>query len=161
MANLISATFTEENEAKAMELIAQLKALLPVGIKLSGDERKRMTLLNDTRIPFVEKCLSYGKQQPMVVPPFINLDELKLDLGFVMSTRRVGAEIMSLAEMITDTRAAAGSDAYQAALSIYSSSKAAAKQGVPGTQSMVDEMGKLFEGQGKAAAPAMTQAKQN
>jgi len=59
----------------------------------------------------------------------------------------VGAELQSLAEMLNDARTAAGSDAYQAALSVYNSAKGAAKQGVPGTQTIVDEMGKLFEGQ--------------
>jgi len=64
----------------------------------------------------------------------------------------VGAEIASIAEMVSDTRIAASSDAYQAGLSIYGSAKGAAKQGVPGTQSIVDEMGKLFDGQGTSSA---------
>lgn len=147
MANLISATFTEEDEKKAMELLAQLKALFPFGIKLSDDQKKHLSRLDDGRIPFADKGLFYGGQQPMVVPPFTDLAEYKKDLDFVKATSRVGAELMSFAEMVSDTRTAAGSDAYQAALSIYSSAKAAAKQGVPGTQTIVDEMGKLFEGQ--------------
>ena len=154
MANLISATFTEENERQAMELLAQLKALFPFGIKLSADQKKRIPKLDDARIPFVEKGLFYGEQQPLVVPPYTNLGECKLDLEFFKATRRVGAELASIAEMVSDTRMAAGSDAYQAALSIYSSAKNAAKQGVPGTQSIVDDMGKLFEGQGNKAPEA-------
>lgn len=159
MANLISATFSEENEKQAMELLAQLKALFPFGIKLSTDERKHLLKLDDARIPFAEKGLAFGEQQPMIVPPFTDLSEYKKDLEFVKATRRVGVELMTLAEMMNDSRTAAGSDAYQAALSIYSSSKAAAKQGVPGTQTIVDEMGKLFEGQGKTASPSEVKAK--
>jgi hypothetical protein len=71
----------------------------------------------------------------------------------VKATRRVGAEIASLAEMVADSRTAAGSDAYTAALAIYNSAKTAAKQGVPGTQTIVDELGKLFEGQGSDNTP--------
>ncbi|HEY6913481.1 MAG TPA: hypothetical protein VI413_02305 [Paludibacter sp.] len=159
MANLISATFTEENEKKAMELLAQLKELFPFGIKLSAIERKRLAGLDDARIPFADKGLFYGGQQPLVVPPFIDLAEYKKDLEFVKATSRVGAELMSFAEMVNDTRVAAGSDAYQAALSIYSSSKAAAKQGVPGTQTIVDEMGKLFDGQRNNAKSGEATAK--
>ena len=147
MANLISATFTEENEKKAMELLAQLKELFPFGIKLSVEESKHLPKLDDARIPFADKGLFYGEQQPMVVPPFTNLAEYKKDMDFFKATRRVGAELLSLTEMVTDSRTAAGSDAYQAALSIYNSAKGAAKQGVPGTQTIVDEMGKLFDGQ--------------
>ena len=158
MADLISAAFSEEDEKKAMELLAQLKALFPFGIKLSVSERKHLAKLDDGRIPFVEKGLFYGKQQPLVVPPYTNLREFGRDLDFVKATRRVGTELLSLAEMMDDTRTAAGSDAYQAALSIYSSSKAAAKQGVPGTQTIVDEMGKLFDGQGKSSTPIVSKA---
>jgi len=147
MANLISATFSEEDEKKAMELLAQLKALFPFGIKLSDVEKRHLPRLDDGRIPFADKGLFYGNQQPLVVPPYTDLAEYKKDLDFVKATRRVGAELLSFTEMVTDTRIAAGSDAYQAALSIYNSAKGAAKQGVPGTQTIVDEMGKLFDGQ--------------
>lgn len=159
MANLISATFSEEDEAKAMELLAQLKALFPFGIKLSDVEKKHLPRLDDGRIPFAEKGLFHGEQQPLVVPPYTDLVEYKKDLDFVKATRRVGAELMSLAEMMDDTRIAAGSDAYQAALSIYNSAKGAAKQGVPGTQTIVDEMGKLFDGQRNNAKSGEATAK--
>ncbi|MFZ4723807.1 MAG: hypothetical protein ACOYMD_00025 [Paludibacter sp.] len=159
MSNLITATFSELDEKDLIELLAQVKAKLPFAIKLSTDERKHLTKLDDARIPFAEKGLAFGLQQPMVVPPFTDLNEYKKDLDFVKATRRVSAELMSIAEMLTDTRAAAGSDAYQAALSIYSSAKSAAKQGIPGTQTIVDEMGKLFEGQGKITTPSGVKVK--
>lgn len=159
MSNLISATFSEQDEQRAMQLIAELKSLFPFGIKLSDDQRKHLPKLDDTRLPFVEKSLSYGLQEPLIVPPFIDLNEYKKDIEFFKATRRVGAELLSLAEMVTDSRTAAGSDAFQTALSIYSSTKGAAKQGVPGTQSKVDEMGKLFEGQGKTQTASEAKAK--
>lgn len=129
-----------------------------LGLNCRTIKKKHLTRLDDGRIPFADKGLFYGGQQPMVVPPFTDLAEYKKDLEFVKATSRVGAELMSFAEMVNDTRIAAGSDAYQAALSIYSSSKAAAKQGVPGTQTIVDEMGKLFNGQGKVATPSEAKA---
>ena len=157
MSNLISATFSEEDEKEVMELLAQLKAKFPFGIKLTDDQKKRLPKLDDARIPFADKGLFYGEQQPLIVPPYTDLGEYKVDLNFVKATRRVGSELASIAEMVSDTRMAAGADAYQAALSIYSSAKNAAKQGVPGTQTIVDEMGKLFDGQGKV--PTATEAK--
>jgi len=149
MSDLVSAQFSEEDEKEVMELIFKLKAKFPFVIKLSAEQRKRLPKLDDGRIPFAEKGVSFGEQQPLVVPPYTNLNELKKDLAFVKATRRVGAELLSFTEMVTDTRMAAGSDAYQASLSIYNSAKSASKQGVPGTQTIVDEMGKLFDGQGK------------
>jgi hypothetical protein len=153
MSNLISAAFSTDDEKGTMELLAQLKAKFPFGIKFSPDQRKHQPKLYDGRLPFVEKALAFGRQQPLIVPPYTDLNELEKDLDFVKATRRVGTEIASLAEMVADSRVAAGSDAYSAALAIYNSAKAAAKQGVPGTQSIVDELGKLFEGQGSGTTP--------
>ena len=127
--------------------------------KLSADERKTFAKLDDTRLPFVEKGLQYGRQQPMIVPPFTPLDELSKDLDLYNSLRRVTAELDTLAELVRDTRTAAGTDAYQAALTIYNSAKGAAKSGVPGTQSIVDEMGKLFSTQGPSKKAVTTEAK--
>jgi len=159
MSNLISATFSEEDEKEVMELLAQLKAKFPFGIKLTDDQKKRLPKLDDARIPFADKGLFYGEQQPLIVPPYTDLGEYKVDLNFVKATRRVGSELASIAEMVSDTRMAAGADAYQAALSIYSSAKNAAKQGVPGTQTIVDEMGKLFDGQRNNTKTGETTAK--
>ena len=148
MSGYITATFPQEKEQRALELIAELKEILPFVIKLSPSDRKTMPKIDDGRIPFVEKSLLFGKQQPMIVPPFAPLDELTNDLSLFSSLRRVALDLASLSEMVSDTRLAAGSDAYQAALSIYKSAKGASKMGVPGTQSIVDELSKLFDGQG-------------
>jgi len=159
MSDLVSATFTPADEQEVMNLIAQIRAKFPFGIKLTTEQSKRLPKLDDGRIPFVEKGVAFGEQQPKIVPPYTDLAELKKDLDFVKATRRVGTELKSLFEMVTDTRTAAGSDAYQAALSIYNSAKSAVKQGVPGTQVVVDEMGKLFEGQGTIAKPTESATK--
>jgi hypothetical protein len=150
MSGYITATFSQEKEQRALELIAELKEILPFVIKLSANDRKTMPKMDDGRLPFVEKSLNYGKQQPLIIPPFTSIEELTNDLGLFNSTRLVAQELNSLSEMVNDTRTAVGSDAYQAALSIYNSAKGAVKMGIPGTQSIVDELGKLFTGQGAA-----------
>ncbi|NJM16545.1 MAG: hypothetical protein HC896_15270 [Bacteroidales bacterium] len=50
-----------------------------------------------------------------------------------------------LSEMISDTLLAAGTDAYTAALSIYSSAKMAAKENIPGIDTIVDDLKRQFE----------------
>ena len=107
-----------------------------------------MPRMDDGRLPFTEKGMQFGKQIPAIVPPYTPLDEYKKDLNLYNLLGPIEKELQSIAEIIADTRAAAGSDAYTAALSIYSSAKGAAKSGIPGTQTVVDEMGKLFSGQG-------------
>jgi len=60
MADLISATFSEEDEKEVMELLAKLKAKFSFGIKLSSEQKQRLPKMDDARIPFVEKGLFYG-----------------------------------------------------------------------------------------------------
>ncbi len=67
---LVSATFSPEDEQTTMDLIAQISAKLPFCIKLTPDQRKRLPKLDDGRIPFVDKGLDFGLQQPKVLPPF-------------------------------------------------------------------------------------------
>lgn len=152
MSNYISASLSIEDQKKALDLIAQLRTVFGFGIKLSGEQKKTMPKIDDTRLPFVEKGIQYGKQEPRIVPPYTDLDEYTKDLELYKSMAAVERELSSLTEMVVDSRTAAGSDAYQAALSIYSSAKGAVKMGIPGTQSMVDEMSKLFGGQGNFKA---------
>lgn len=155
MSNYISAELTAENQAKALELLGQLKALLPFGIKLTTDQKKVMAKVDDARLPFVEKAFQFGKQEARIVPPFTVLDEYSRDLELYRALGPIENEIHSLAEMISDTRMAAGADAFQSALSIYNSSKGAAKNNIPGTQTIVDELGKLFASKSKKeTAPA-------
>jgi hypothetical protein len=161
MSDHVSASFSAENEKRALELLAELKALFPFGIKLSGDQKKSLLRLDDGRLPFVEKGLLFGKQQPKIVPPFTDLDELAKDFALNKSLKNIELEISSLTEIISDTRAAAGADAYQASLSIYQSAKGAAKNGIPGSQTIVDEMGKLFTAQGNRTAKATSDQSAN
>lgn len=148
MSNYISAEISQENKATVLDLAQQIRQLLSFGIKLTKEQKKSMNNVEDVRLPFVEKAIQYGLQEPKIVPPFIDLNEYAKDLGLYKDLSSIERELSSLAELVSDTRVAAGTDAYQAALSIYNSSKGAVKMGIPGTQTMVDEMSKLFNKQG-------------
>jgi hypothetical protein len=151
MSNYISATLSPEDQQRALELFAELRKLFPFGIKLTTKDKRGMPMLDDGRRPFVEKSLAHGTSEPRIVPPYTDLKELSADLELYKSMATIENEALSLAEMISDTRMAAGSDDYVASLSIYQSAKGAVKMGVPGTQVIVDNLSKLFETQGKTA----------
>ncbi len=148
MSNYISATISAENQAKALANLAELHAIFSFGIKLTKEQRQGLSSVDDGRLPFVEKAIQFGKQEPKIVPLYIDLNEYTNDLGLFKDLSSIAREISSIYEIIADTRMAAGTDAFEAARNIYRTAQGAAKNGVPGTQSMVDEMKKLFEGQG-------------
>lgn len=145
MANLISASLSDEANKRLLCITKEMKEILSFGLKLTKSEKKKLPKMDDERLPFVEKSIQFGKQEPAIVPPYTDLDELSKDLDLYKDLKTIEYEIRSLAEMVIDTRIAAGSDAYVAALSIYNSSKGAAKMGVPGSDSIADELKRHFE----------------
>lgn len=131
-----------------MNHIKAIQEKLPFLIKLSAEEKKSLPKMDDDRVAFVNKALNYCKSEPGVCPPYVNLKEFDKDLALSSNLSQVSKEISRLAEMIADTRMAASTDAYLAALSSYNSAKQAAKMGVPGTKAIVDDLGKQFASQG-------------
>jgi hypothetical protein len=79
---------------------------------------------------------------------------LKRDFELSVQLRDILNLIEQLYEKLSDTYLAVGSEAYVAALSFYNSAKSAAKANVPGTDTIVNELGKRFVGQGKSQGAA-------
>lgn len=145
MSNYISAEIAQETIDKVTTDLADIKTNLPFAIKLSPAVKQSIPKLEDTRTPFVTKCLFYARKEAKILPPFTDLDELENDLKLFNNLQNIAKEVDRLADMINDTRIAAGSDAYVAALSIYNSVKQAAKMNVPGTKAILDDLKTAFE----------------
>jgi hypothetical protein len=155
MSNHVSAAISAEDQQKILGHLAEIRKILNININLTASQKKAMPILSDGRRPFAEKSLTFATNDPRIVPPYANLDELKSDLALYDSIAPIEMEAASLAELISNIRVAAGSDAYVASLSIYNSAKGAAKLGLPGTKAIVDELSKLFDFQGKASKPGV------
>ena len=156
MSNYISASLSAEDQQKIMDHFAEIRKILSFGVNLTNAQKKSMPMLNDGRRPFAERCVNYATNDPRIVPAYADLAELKKDLALYDMVSPVEMEAVSVSEMISTIRMAAGSDAYVASLSIYNSAKGAAKLGLPGTKAIADELSKLFESQGKNTKSEVT-----
>ncbi len=145
MSNYVSAVLKPEDRDRVLTLLGEVEKILSFGIKLSPDVRRSMPKVDDGRLPFVEKCLQYGNQEPRIVPPFTDMAELGRDVELHKSLLQIERRLNSLTEMVSDTSTAASSDAYVASLSIYKSTKGAVKMGVAGTESIANDLKTLFE----------------
>lgn len=152
MTNFVSAILSEEDQATILEHFSEIRKILSFNVNLTSNQKKSMPMLDDGRRPFAEKSLMYGSNEPRIVPPYIDMAELRNDLKLYDAIKPIDMEARSVAELISNIRMAAGSDAYVAALSIYGSAKGAAKNGVAGTKAIADELSKLFQSQGKTAS---------
>jgi len=122
-----------------------IKAQLPFLIKLSEPERRGLAKMDDGRRPFVEKCFDLGSRNPLIEPGPGLIDAGKKDLNLFNSLTAFKNEAEQLLEMLTDTRQLAGAEAYEIARFIYMKAQMAVKMNAPGSQSLVDELGKLFK----------------
>lgn len=145
MSNYISAEITQEVIDKVTADLVDIQSKLPFILKLSPAVKQSMPKLEDSRAPFVNKCLFYARKESKILPPYTDIDELERDLKLFNNLQNIAKEVDRLSDMINDTRIAAGSDAYVAALSIYNSVKQAAKMNVPGTKAILDDLKTAFE----------------
>jgi hypothetical protein len=145
MENKIDVSVTQETQTQIAEGIAALKTLMPFLLKLSKKESKALQKLSDGRKPFVEKALYYGGSSTELNPGADILSASNRDFALYSYLSNVEQELLQLLEMVDDTKKQAGSEAYAVARYIYSVSKMKLGMGVPGMQSIVDDLGKLFE----------------
>ena len=101
----------------------------------------------------MDKELELAQKNPKLVPPYVNVDELRRDYELSMQLRDILNAVRQLYEKLDDTTLASGSEAYLASLSFYNSAKNASKMNVPGTDTVVRELSKRFEVQGKELTP--------
>jgi hypothetical protein len=145
MNNRLHAEIPPDALENVHQKINSLKTDLPFLIKLSEPERKSLALLDDGRRPFVEKCFELGARNPMIDPGPGLIDAAKNDLSLFIQLSNIKFELEQVLEMVRDTKQLAGAEAYETARFIYMKSQMAVKMKLAGSQSFVDELGKLFK----------------
>lgn len=148
MSNYISGSVSDEAKNGIITKINELQAALPITIDLSKNQKSGMTRMDDGRLPFTEKSLLYGQQNPKIAPAYLDFQEMSDDIKLYKAYLEIEKKLLTTLEIIQNVKIAAGTDAYTTALTIYRSAQGAAKEGVQGSQAIVDDLKRLFEGQG-------------
>jgi hypothetical protein len=82
--------------------------------------------MGEKTIGFVEKANDFAKQNPNLVPPYLEMSAFGTDFTDAHGLWTLHNMVLQLEEGIGDTEMSAGSEAYQAALVFYKSVKMAA-----------------------------------
>lgn len=152
--NLISIQISPEDKTAVMDAITTIKSKLdPVLIALKAEERRELPKMSDKTIPFVEKALDYAETNPNFVPPYVKVDELKIDLSAVDDLTDISRPLEQLVHNLDDSIMLSGSEAYIAALAFYNSIKMAAKLDVPGAKVIYEDLKKRFVLETETAEP--------
>ena len=145
--NRISLNLPEELVASVKQHFADAsEAVSQSLINLSPEESKALPKLGDKSYSFVTKTLEYMKVPGTPMPPYVNGEELYIDLKAYDTLRQILQSVMPLIDQLNDTMALSGSEAYIAALSFYNYIKGAAKSNVPGAQTIYDDLSSRFPG---------------
>jgi hypothetical protein len=127
--------------------IQEIQTLLaPYMLALTPDERMTLPKMGPKTISFVEKAFDFAKQNPNLVPPYLDITAFGVDFTDAHGLWTLHNAVVQLEEGIADTEMAAGSEAYQWALVFYKSVKMAAAQDVPGAKAVYEELKARFPG---------------
>ncbi|MDR2782966.1 MAG: hypothetical protein LBB48_03850, partial [Treponema sp.] len=111
---------------QAQAKIDEARALLaPYMLALTAAERRELPKMGEKTIAFVEKAYDFARQNPNLVPPYLEVDTFGVDFADAHGFWTLLNTVQQLEEAIDDTELTAGSEAYQAALVFYKSVKMA------------------------------------
>ena len=155
MENKISISLSTDALNIILDALKTIEQNLPVLINLTDEERKTIPKMGDKSLAFVNKAFEYARQNPSLVPTFLDLNEFGIDTEAVISLNKVLVPLRQLTEKLDDTTMLSGSEAYTAALVFYNAVKGAAKAGVPGTKTVYDDLQSRFPGRGRNTSPVV------
>ena len=152
--NLISLVIPEEKLAEAKQHFADgAQILAPYLINLTPAESKALPKMGDKSYSFVNKGLEYLKVPGSPIPPYTDVAELEIDMKGYDTLRQVLQVIKPTIDMLEATMLLSGSEAYIAVLAYYNYLKGAAKSGVPGAQTILDDLSTRFPGHSVKKTP--------
>jgi hypothetical protein len=160
-ANLVSNRISLDIAAEDMQVIegalqALLNKLKPHLVPISAGDRRTLPRMGAKTIDFVTKALGYAHSNPEFKPAFVDTDEFSRDLSAVGTLRTLAQPLRQLADLVDDSLVLSGSEAYAAALAFYNTVKAGAKLGLPGAQTIADDLAARFPGRPARAASRTT-----
>lgn len=155
----ITATLSDADAQKAQADAKDIWDTLPFMISITGEEKKSIPRMGSGSIGWVEKALDYAQANSNLVPPYMDVNELKGELQLTKQLNPIWEAVNQLNTMLDGTYAVVGSEAYVAALSFYSSVRDAAKRDVPGAKAIYEDLQKRFPGHPKGSSPTPNQSK--
>lgn len=144
MDNLVSLKIEQQTVDKILQKLAECKDLLPGLITLSPEQRQACPKMGDASRPLVEKVRDFSVTNPKLIPPYMDLEEFKIDVSDEAYLHVLESAVEQLYDAISDTRMVVGSEAYMSALMFYNAAKDAARHNVQGAKAVVEDLKKRF-----------------
>jgi hypothetical protein len=139
----ISATLSPEDHKAIAHAIATLKERLPFLVDLVGNDHASYAKMGDKSRAFVTKALEVASQNSEFLPRSFDVEEMRKDLVLYDDLSGLMMTLAQLQDLVNDTCLVVGSEAYTAALTVYTYAKKSG-QNSNGLEPLVGEMGQRF-----------------
>jgi hypothetical protein len=137
---------SEENKDSLIQLFREAGTIVdPFTVDLDAKGRKALPKMGMKTIGFTSSAMTIATNQPHLVPNYQDIKVQLANLEFARQLQEVLEVVEPVYEKIRDTWMTVGAEAYLAARVFYDSVKTASKQGVPGTDVIVKELGSIFK----------------
>lgn len=142
MPDNISATLSIATRDEILANINTIKQQLPFLIDLTTDERRALTKMGDKSSAFVTKALEVATQNPDFLPRSFSVEEMRKDVELMQMLQPILMVVNQLQDLVEDTYMQVGSEAYSAALTIYSYAKNSPSGSA--LEGVAEELGRRF-----------------
>ncbi len=143
----ISAVFTPVALDALKADIVALGPQFPALVTLTEEERQSLQRVGAGRESFCETAINGAATFPSVVPAYMSKVEWDKDELYFGQLSEIEMALAAELQKVQDTRAVVGAERYRQSRKFYETVKAA-KDDVPGLQSLYKVLREQFEGQG-------------
>ena len=144
--NLINVSFTEAELKEMDDAMATLERVLQGKVvNLTPEQRVQYGKVKYDMEVWVAKAAGYIYNNAPLVPSYVNVPELKLDMEAHTTLNPRIDRLTSILRGMEDTNTTLGSDIYNSCMSFYRSVKVAAGN-APGASSIYDDLKQQFPG---------------
>lgn len=121
--NRVDTTLSPTDRDEILNSINSIREKLPFLLALTPEEARSLPRLGDKSRAFVAKAVELADRHPQILPGAFELEALKNDLDLFESLYPVLSALGELYNLVNDTTAVAGSEAFTAARMIYTYAK--------------------------------------
>ena len=147
------------NQSIPQEVLDQVKAKIeeaiglvkPYSVILTEDQRASVIKVGDRKFTCVTKTFAYTKTNPEFIPSFLNVSDFEIDMKDADGHPDIVTLTNQLYNYFDDTKLAARSEAYSAALYYYGNVQQAASVNLPGAKAIYEDLKQYFSKASKAS----------
>jgi hypothetical protein len=154
--NRINVTATAAQLTGVKTAIQSINTNLPFLVGLTTDERIALPAINVNNKAFTEDAINAMVNNPTLMPSYLSITNMQNDLTLFTQLDELILIVKQLLERLEDTQLLAGSEAYVTALAAYRAIGGAADAGVPGADTIYNQLKTRFANQGAGTSTPST-----